>query len=241
MKLDDTIAPESLETIETCFKTRHECRCYCDFFVFFLSNRYADTSDAFTRHSSYAGQRAAAVLLRLLYIRYRWRATVGGHPASTLFPEGFTQRQISRVSLKPNDTSSVVRSFIGFSLRTYMRLWDDQSSSGSFIITLKLASIPHFLLYSLSLPLSLSLLSSRSLSLSFSYPLYLTVSLRLSSLSRFYHLASLFLNRSFLLPPRNRRESTFNTRRTLGCIAFEINVGRTLFPEDGAIHGRAAG
>lgn len=86
-----------------------------------FSNRYADTSDAFTRHSSYAGQRAAAVLLRLLYIRYRWRATVGGHPASTLFSEGFTQRQISRVSLKPNDTSSVVRSFIGFSLRTYMR------------------------------------------------------------------------------------------------------------------------
>ena len=166
MKLDDTIAPESLETIETCFKTRHECRCYCDFFVFFLSNRYADTSDAFTRHSSYAGQRAAAVLLRLLYIRYRWRATVGGHPASTLFPEGFTQRQISRVSLKPNDTSSVVGSFIGFSLRTYMRLWDDQSSSGSFIITLKLASIPHFLLYSLFPPsLSLSLILSLSLSL----------------------------------------------------------------------------
>lgn len=152
-----------------------------------FSNRYADTSDAFTRHSSYAGQRAAAVLLRLLYIRYRWRATVGGHPASTLFPEGFTQRQISRVSLKPNDTSSVVRSFIGFSLRTYMRFWDDQSSSGSFIITLKLASIPHFLLYSLFPP---------SHSLSLSYPLALSL---LPSLSYCFTLTFVFV---LLLPPR---------------------------------------
>lgn len=64
----------------------------------FPFNRYEDTGDAFTRHASHAGQRAAAVFLRLLHIWYRRRPIVGGYLASTMLPEGSTQRQISWVS-----------------------------------------------------------------------------------------------------------------------------------------------
>lgn len=62
------------------------------------SDRYADTGDATARHSSHAGQRLVIVLLRLLHIRHRRRAAVGGHTAPTLLPQGPAQHQVSRVS-----------------------------------------------------------------------------------------------------------------------------------------------
>lgn len=63
-----------------------------------ISDRYADTGDAAARHPSYAGQRLVTVLLRLLHIRYRRCAAVGGHTAPALLPQGSAQRQVSRVS-----------------------------------------------------------------------------------------------------------------------------------------------
>lgn len=64
----------------------------------FACSRHENIGDAFTRHASHAGQRVAPVFLRLLHIRYRGRAIMGGHPAATVFPQGFTQRQVPRVS-----------------------------------------------------------------------------------------------------------------------------------------------
>lgn len=63
-----------------------------------ILDRYADIGDAATRHSSHAGQRPVTVLLRLLHIRHRRRATVGRHTTPTLLPQGSTQHQVSRVS-----------------------------------------------------------------------------------------------------------------------------------------------
>lgn len=61
-------------------------------------NRHEDTGDAPARHSTHAGQRASAVLLRLLHIRHRRRAAVGGHPAPAVLPQGSTKREIPGVS-----------------------------------------------------------------------------------------------------------------------------------------------
>lgn len=44
-----------------------------------LSSRYEDPGDAPARHAAHAGERPSAVLLRLLHLRYRGHAVVGGH------------------------------------------------------------------------------------------------------------------------------------------------------------------
>lgn len=62
------------------------------------SNRYANSRDAAARHSSDARQRPPLVLLRIFHIRHRRRPALGGNPASTLLPQGSSQRQVSRVS-----------------------------------------------------------------------------------------------------------------------------------------------
>jgi len=62
------------------------CPVACDVYaVCVCVGRYAYPGDPPSRHSSHAGQRAGAVLLRLLHLRHRRRAVVGGATEEPLF------------------------------------------------------------------------------------------------------------------------------------------------------------
>ena len=49
--------------------------------------RHADSGDAFAGHSPNAGQRADALLLRVLHLRHRWGAAVGRHATAAVLPQ----------------------------------------------------------------------------------------------------------------------------------------------------------
>jgi len=62
-----------------------------------LVYRYAHTGHVAVGHFADVGKRVAAVLLRVLHIRYHWRAALGGHSPATLFPKTTTERHVSQV------------------------------------------------------------------------------------------------------------------------------------------------
>jgi hypothetical protein len=66
--------------------------------VLSCDRRHEDSGDVATRHAPDAGQRVAALLLRLLYLRDRRGPAVGGYTEAALLPQGPAQRQVSRVS-----------------------------------------------------------------------------------------------------------------------------------------------
>ena len=59
---------------------------YFDYFMCFLTDRYANPGHVAVGHAPDVGQRPAALLLRFLHLRYRRRSTVGRHSAPALLP-----------------------------------------------------------------------------------------------------------------------------------------------------------
>lgn len=84
------IGPLSTGTALTCLSI---CLSVC-----VVDRRHEDTRDAAAGHASDAGQRIAALLLRLLHLRHRRGPTLGRHTQAALLPQGFAQHQVSRVS-----------------------------------------------------------------------------------------------------------------------------------------------
>lgn len=73
----------------------------------YFPHRHANSRHAAAGHITDAGQRAAAVLLRVLHLWHRWRATVGGHSAATM--RATVARSCGRTQVSANAADDIFR------------------------------------------------------------------------------------------------------------------------------------
>jgi hypothetical protein len=116
---------------------------YFDHFMCLLLDRYANPGHVAVGHAPDVGQRPAALLLRLLYLRDRRRSTVGRHSAPALLP---------RTTRRRSPTKSLVSCLFALNAAKRTRLGNNSAlECGSLNFGANLQIVSPFKFYSVNI------------------------------------------------------------------------------------------